>query len=288
MSKKISEKNLSEMPTLTLTLIFMGMFALISVFELVQQVLEPALTPWGSRFITIIVASACAVFIAFFPLRALRDTETKFKAIYEDSHDAILLLDENTLLDCNRQALQMFGIPDVGELRKSTPAGLSPRVKPGAPGFRATLCDHIGTEYQNGFTRFEGDFLRRNGDRFTADVVVSSFTRGNRRLLQAAIRDISAQKQAEAALKESNERFFSYIRETALRLKIPVEVVHENIAAMITEIEDGDTDRKNLLLELHLQEKNLAQIRQNILAMNQRIIDHFGDLTPASKQLLME
>ncbi len=286
--KKISEKNLSEMPTLTLTLIFMGMFSLISVFELVQQVLEPALTLWGSRFITIMVASTCAVFIAFFPLRALRDTEAKFKAIYEDSHDAILLLNENSLLDCNRQALQMFGIPDVKELIKNTPAELSPLVKPVDQGSLATLCDHIGTAYRNGFARFEGEFLRRDGNRFPADVVVSSFTQGNRRLLQAAIRDISVQKQAEAALLESNERFFSYIRETAQRLKIPIEVVHENIAIMTADIEAGDTDRKNLLLQLHLQEKNLAQIRQNFLNLNQRIIDHLGDLTPASKQLLAE
>ncbi|MFA4861403.1 PAS domain-containing protein [Methanoregula sp.] len=285
MKKKISEKNVSDMPTLTLTLIFMGMFALISVFELVQQTLEPVLTPWGSRFITIIVASASAVFIAFFPLRALRDTEGKFKAIYEDSHDAILLLDENTLIDCNRRALQMFGIPDVEDLITHTPAMLSPRVQPGAHGSPSTLCDHIGTAYRDGFARFEGEFLRRGGDRFPADVQVSSFTQGNRHLLQATIRDISEQKHIETALQESNERFFSYIRETALRLKIPVGVVHENIAGVIADIEGGEIDSKNILLQLRLQEKNLVQIQQNVRNLNQRIFDHPGDIPSAPNDL---
>lgn len=117
-------------------------------------------------------------------------------------------------------------------------------------------------------------------------MLLSSFSQGKELVLQATIRDISEQKQAEADLQKSNERFLTYIRETALRLKIPVEVVHENIAILITDIERGDVDRNNLLLQLHLQEKNLAQIQQNVRDLNQRIFDHKGDIPSASNDVL--
>lgn len=286
MLNKILKKNLSEMPVLTLKLIFMGMFSLISVFELVQQALGPGLTTWGSRFLTIIVAGASAVFIAFFPLRALRDIEVKFRAIYEDSHDAILILNESGLLDCNRQALHMFGISNVEEMITCSPAALSPPVQPDGQVSPVTLRDHMRAAFRDGYVHFEWIYLRRNGEKFPTDVLLSSFYQENELVLQATIRDISEQKRAEAALQVSNERFFTYIRETALRLKIPVEVVHENIVVIITDIESGDADLKNLLLQLHLQEKNLAQIRQNVRDLNQRIFDHKGDIPSASNDLL--
>jgi PAS domain S-box-containing protein len=286
MLNKILKKNLSGMPVLTLTLIFMGMFSLISVFELVQPALGPVLTPGGSRFLTVIIAGASAAFIAFFPLRALRDTEVKFRAIYEDSHDAILILNETGLLDCNRQALHMFGISSVEEMRTCSPAALSPPVQPDGQASPATLQDHIQAAFHDGYVHFEWIYLRKNGETFPTDVLLSSFYQGNELVLQATIRDVSDQKRIEAALRESNECFLTYIRETALRLKIPVEVVHENIAVIIADIENGDADRKNLLLQLHLQEKNLAQIRLNVRDLNQRIFDHKGDIPSVSNDLL--
>ncbi|MDO9549560.1 MAG: PAS domain-containing protein [Methanoregula sp.] len=63
----------------------------------------------------------------------------KFRAIYEDSHDAILILNESGLLDCNRQALHMFGISTVEEMITCSPAALSPPVQPGGQVSPATL-----------------------------------------------------------------------------------------------------------------------------------------------------
>lgn len=276
------------MPTLTLALIFMGMFSLISVLELAQQALGPALTIWGSRFVTIVFAGISAAFIAFFPLRSLRDAEAKFRAIYEDSHDAILLLDENRFLDCNRQALHMFGISGIEEMKPSHPAGPSPQFQPDGRASPEALRDHIRTAFRDGYAHFEWVYTRNNGEPFSADVLLSSFSQGDGQVLQATIRDISEQKRAKAALQESNDRFFSYIRETALRMKIPVEVVHENIVVVIDDIESDKFQKADILLLLRIQEKNLAQIRQNILELNRKIIDHFGDIPPRSKRLFTE
>ena len=42
---------------------------------------------------------------------ALRQSEEKYRLIYEESNDAILLLEEDKIIDTNRKGIQLFGIP---------------------------------------------------------------------------------------------------------------------------------------------------------------------------------
>jgi PAS domain S-box-containing protein len=102
------------------------------------------------------------------------------------------------------------------------------------------------------------------------------------------MQDITDQKKAEEALKESNEQFLTFIREAAMRLKNPMEVVEENLSLMVHDIEHGQADNHDLSLQLKIQIKNLEQIRQNIIELNMGIVDRFGVLSDASKKFLME
>ena len=93
-------------------------------------------------------------------------------------------------------------------------------------------------------------------------------------------------KQNEEALRESNDRFLAFIKEAAMRLKNPLEVVEENLGVVVSDIEHGEFESKNVLLELKIQMKNLEQIRQNIIELNMAIVDRSGELSDASKKFL--
>ncbi|MDD5023679.1 MAG: hypothetical protein WC295_05175 [Methanoregula sp.] len=93
-------------------------------------------------------------------------------------------------------------------------------------------------------------------------------------------------KQNEEALRESNDRFLAFIKEAAMRLKNPLEVVEENLAIVVNDIEHSDSEPKNVSLQLRIQIKNLEQIRKNIIELNQAIVDHSGELSEASKRFL--
>jgi light-regulated signal transduction histidine kinase (bacteriophytochrome) len=95
-------------------------------------------------------------------------------------------------------------------------------------------------------------------------------------------------KQNEEALKESNDRFLAFIKEAAMRLKNPLEVVEGNLAVVVNDIEHGESETRNVSLLLRIQIKNLEQIRKNIIELNKAIVDHSGELSDASKKFLTE
>lgn len=95
-------------------------------------------------------------------------------------------------------------------------------------------------------------------------------------------------RQDEIALKESNDRFFAFIREAAMRLKNPIEVVEENIALVIQDLERGPPDNADAALQLKVQVRNLEQIRRNIIELNKAIVDRSDDFSDATKKFLTE
>jgi len=92
----------------------------------------------------------------------------------------------------------------------------------------------------------------------------------------------------EIAIKESNERFFAFIKEAAMRLKNPIEVVEENITLVVNDVESGQSESGDVALQLKVQIRNLEQIRQNIIELNKAIVDRSGDFSEASIKFLTE
>ncbi len=100
--------------------------------------------------------------------------------------------------------------------------------------------------------------------------------------------EITELKKAEEALKESETQFLALIKEAAMRLKNPLEVVEGNLESVVGDIDRGDVVGPNITLQLRLQKKNLEQIRNNIIELNKVIVDRSGEITNAAKKFLTE
>jgi len=105
---------------------------------------------------------------------------------------------------------------------------------------------------------------------------------------QSVGRDITNLKNAEAAARESNERAIIFIKEAAMRLKTPVELVMENIGLLLEDLEEGDVDLQQLLLRLSIQVKSMEQIQVNLRDLNRAIVDQVDGLSPGSRRFLTE
>jgi PAS domain S-box-containing protein len=218
----------------------------------------------------------------------IRQNESRFRAIFEGSNDAIMLLTEKGYLDCNPSALKIFGIATKEEFMKSHPAKLSPPMQPDGQASEEAAGERIRTAFETGMNRFEWAHRRADGTVFPTEVLLSAFDWGQDRVLQATVRDISERKQSEKALEESNERFLGFIREAAMRLKTPLEVVEENIGGIVCDVEKGGYDPADIILQLKIQMKNMEQIRLNIIELNRAITEHSDELPVATRKFLLE
>ncbi|TAN76898.1 MAG: PAS domain S-box protein, partial [Gallionella sp.] len=135
----------------------------------------------------------------------LRGSEMKFRALYESSSDAIMLLDEKGFFDCNEAALRMFGCATHDDFINKHPSELSPPTQPGGQDSVSLADERIAEAFRNGSNRFEWVHCRLDGTEFFSEVSLSSMTLDGRRILQATVRDITGRKQAEEKLRKYNE-----------------------------------------------------------------------------------
>jgi PAS domain S-box-containing protein len=132
---------------------------------------------------------------------ALLESEGKFKAIFQNSNDAIMLLNINGFFDCNPRTLELFKINTKKEFLKLYPHELSPAVQPdGKNSFEASQ-EYIIKAYQDGYYRFDWTYRRSDGEIFYAEVILSAFNFEGERVLQGTVRDITERKYAEDKIR---------------------------------------------------------------------------------------
>ncbi|MBW2738570.1 MAG: PAS domain S-box protein [Deltaproteobacteria bacterium] len=138
--------------------------------------------------------------------KILKDSKIKLQLLYDSSSDAIMLLDEKGFFDCNEAALRLFGCANREELYGRHPADFSPPVQPDGTDSMIYARNNIAVALKEGSKRFEHLHRRLDGTNFSADVLLNAMVIGGKKVLQARVYDITGQKAAETALRESEEK----------------------------------------------------------------------------------
>ncbi|HZW24280.1 MAG TPA: PAS domain S-box protein [Gallionella sp.] len=127
---------------------------------------------------------------------ALRESEAKFRALFETAGDGIFIQDETGFVDCNEKGARMYGLSRE-ELIGQSPAALAPERQPGGR-LSAEVAGEMIAAALNGLPgQFEWQALRADGSPLDVEVNLSRIELKGRVYLQAVVRDISERKQAE-------------------------------------------------------------------------------------------
>ncbi len=139
--------------------------------------------------------------------KAIIDNEAKFRAVFEGSLDANLLLDEQGFFDCNQSTLDLFGLKKKDGILNKQPAFYSPDFQPdGSPSGSASE-KHASDALSSGGSFFEWTYKRADGSPFPAEVLLSRFTLNDKPVVMTTVREITERKKAEEALKESEKKY---------------------------------------------------------------------------------
>jgi two-component system cell cycle sensor histidine kinase/response regulator CckA len=129
---------------------------------------------------------------------ALREGEERFRALSSATVEAIALHESGRIIEVNGAFLRMFGYDDPKEV-----LGRSVHEF-GSPQTRDRVAEAIASGLES---PYEAVGLRRDGTTFFAELTGKTAGYRGRQVRVTAIRDITASRQAEEALRESEERY---------------------------------------------------------------------------------
>ncbi len=158
----------------------------------------------------------------------LRESEERYRSLFENSDDAILLtVPDGGILQANPSACRMFGRTEV-EITRMGRNGVVDTTDP-------RLLIALEERKRTGKFRGELRFLRRDGRPFPGELTSVVFRgKGGQPRSSMIIRDITERKQAEDALRESEERYRRLVDNSLMGIGISCgnQVVFANSALL--------------------------------------------------------
>ena len=147
---------------------------------------------------------------------ALKKSEERHRLLYESSRDAIMTLEPPTwaFTSGNPATVNMFRAKNEEDFISFGPGDLSPPYQPDGRPSAEKAKEMIEKAMQEGANFFEWTHKRIDGEEFPATVLLTRMEIAGRQFLQATVRDITEQKQAEDELKRKIEELERYKKVT--------------------------------------------------------------------------
>ena len=141
--------------------------------------------------------------------------ETRYRNLFENSHDAMMVFEGAGFSSGNPAALQMFGFQTVQEFCQTGPVELSPLTQPCGTDSRRLAEQHIARAVREGTHFFEWRHCRSDGSQFDSEVRLSAIPGGSGPMVQGIVRDVSDRKSVERRLAEAAEKTRAILNSTS-------------------------------------------------------------------------
>jgi len=136
---------------------------------------------------------------------ALRRSEQSYRAVFEHGGDGIAIIRDGQFVDCNEACLKLYGCAREQLIGKG-PSDISPERQRSGRTSVVVTREMLALATHNGSQRFEWRHRRFDGTEFDAEVTLTPIRIGGVPHFVAAVRDVTARKQAELSLRESAQQ----------------------------------------------------------------------------------
>jgi len=128
---------------------------------------------------------------------AMKESEERFRAFFENSADAMLIIKDGQFINCNNAAVSMLGYEQKEGIINQFPSMLSPKFQPDGQLSDEKAVEMLREAESVGHSLFEWDHTRKDGTVIPVEVSLTAIDNGGKPLLHVVWRDMTARKKAE-------------------------------------------------------------------------------------------
>ena len=134
----------------------------------------------------------------------LKKSEARYRILFESASDAILILRNDIIIDCNHAATELFGYRHE-EMIGNNPHLLSPDVQPDSKSSGNETIEKIRLTLEGKPQLFEWKTKKKDGSLFDVEISLTSIELESSPYIQAIIRDISERKRTQELIVQTEK-----------------------------------------------------------------------------------
>jgi PAS domain S-box-containing protein len=237
----------------------------------------------------------------------LRESESRWRAFFEDSPDPFLLFDGDRVVSCNLAAQKMFKCQNAEMIIGLTMYDLLPDKQPEDDLSKKKVRDLYKSVMERGHHRSEWTVRRRDGTTIPVELSMAVIAQEGKQLISATLRDISRWREAESILlhaktdlgnmvelrtaelteananlrksREELRQFSEYLQlaREEERTRIAREV-HDELGQFLTGVK----------MELQYQTQHFPRNKNLFLEQTEAMIKQIDDATKTVKEICIE
>lgn len=133
--------------------------------------------------------------------KQLKDSENRYRTLFDNANDGVIVLHENKLFDFNKKTLEIYGCTRA-QFKQQLAYHLSPEYQPNGRLSVELAKEKIRLAHAGKQQHFEWLHKRWDGTEFEAEITLSRVIFNSETYIFSVIRDITKQKNAEKSLHE--------------------------------------------------------------------------------------
>ncbi len=161
--------------------------------------------------------------------KAFEISEKKYKTLFEQSSDPILILQNEHIQECNEAAALLLGLSTTQDLIGSQLTDLTPLQQPGGQASSDYCHAFMESAYVRGRGRGEMYLKNSEGIIVPVELSITAIPDPVHRVLHVILRDITEQKQQEAEIRSLNEELRRKVKATANELEQATDILESSI-----------------------------------------------------------
>jgi PAS domain S-box-containing protein len=204
---------------------------------------------------------------------ALKESEERYRVIFESAENAILLVCDDRIVDCNPQAIRTFGCESREQILALTPVELSPPLQPGGEPSALTFAARMAAGTRGEPQHFEWLQRRFDGTPFLAEVTLTRIVLRGLGHLQILLRDITEKRRLEERLLQAQrlEAIGHLAGGVAHDFNNLLTPILGRVELMLLDVPEGEPMRQDLV-EVHAAARRAKQLTRQLLTFGRRAV----------------